>query len=77
MADQNDVIEGTSSELSRRDFVALSVAGVAAATAGVSAAGPQIIETDVAITTPDGVCDCAFIYPATGRHAAEIGRAHV
>lgn len=55
-------------ELSRRNFVALSVAaGVAAASSAAAAALP-VVETDVEIKTPDGTCDAAFIHPAAGSH---------
>jgi carboxymethylenebutenolidase len=50
----------------------MSLAGVAAATASVSGAGLSVTETDVTIQTPDGTCDCAFIYPSTGAHPAVI-----
>ena len=40
-------------ELGRRDFVALGVAA-AAATATVSGAALEVVETDVNIKTPDG-----------------------
>ena len=61
------------SELSRRDFVALSVAAGFAAGAGpAAAAGLPLTETDVAIRTPDGICDAAFIHPTTGAHAAVL-----
>src|SRR6266699_2079781 len=64
--DQNDP---SSSELSRRDFVALSLtAGLAAATASTSAAALPVTETEVQIKTPDGTCDAAFIHPTTGSH---------
>jgi carboxymethylenebutenolidase len=54
-------------DLSRRDFVSLSVAAsLAGAAASVSAAGLPVVETDVVIKTPDGMCDAAFIHPATG-----------
>jgi carboxymethylenebutenolidase len=57
------------SDLSRREFVALSVAaGLAAATDSVLAAALPVVETDVAIKMADGVCDAAFIHPATGSH---------
>ena len=72
MHDENDLMDGTTNSLTRRDFVAMSLAGVAAATATASAAGRAITETDVVIATPDGSCDCAFIYPSTGAHAAII-----
>lgn len=63
---------GSTLDLARRDFVALSVAaGVAAATArGASAAEANVVETDVVIKTPDGNCDAAFIHPKSGAHAA-------
>lgn len=58
-------------DLGRRDFVALSVsAGLAAATA--SAAGLEVVESDVTIKTPDGTCDAAFIRPKTGTHAGVL-----
>ena len=56
-------------DLSRRDFMALSVvAGLAAATGSALAATQPVVETDVTIKTPDGTCDAAFIHPATGSH---------
>ena len=56
-------------DLSRRDFVAMSIAaGLAAAAASSSAADLQVVETNVEVKTPDGVCDAAFIHPASGSH---------
>jgi carboxymethylenebutenolidase len=64
MADEQD-----KSELSRRDFVALTVAaGIAAAAGSVSAAELPVVEQNVDIKTPDGMCDAAFIHPTTGTH---------
>ena len=61
--------DSTSSDLDRRDFVALSVSAGLAATAGAaSAAGAEIVETNVEIKTPDGTCDAAFIHPKSGSH---------
>ena len=57
------------SDLSRRDFIAMSVAaGVVVATAGPAGAAMPVTETEVTIKTPDGTCDAAFIHPATGSH---------
>jgi carboxymethylenebutenolidase len=57
------------STLSRRDFIARSVAaGVAVAAGPALAAAQPVVETDVTIRTPDGTCDAAFIHPATGSH---------
>ncbi|HEY4264736.1 MAG TPA: dienelactone hydrolase family protein [Micropepsaceae bacterium] len=60
--------------VSRRAFGALSVGvGLAAVAAPARAASaPPLTETDVAIKTPDGMCDAAYIRPATGAHAAVI-----
>jgi len=55
-------------EQSRRDFVASATAGFVAATGSVSAAALKVVEDNVEIKTPDGVCDAAFIHPATGSH---------
>src|ERR1039457_3374447 len=62
----SNALEG---DVARRDFVALSVAaGVAVATATASAAGLPVVETNVEVKTPDGVCDAAFIHPVSGSH---------
>ena len=60
-------------DLSRRDFVALSLAAGIAAAAGdqlVSAADVEV--HNVMVKTPDGECDAAFIHPASGSHPAVI-----
>jgi carboxymethylenebutenolidase len=57
------------SELSRREFVTMSVAaGLAVAAGSASAADLPVVETDVQVKTADGVCDAAFIHPASGSH---------
>ena len=58
-------------DLSRRDFVALSIAaGVAAtaATRSARAANMPVAENNVTIKMPDGTCDASFIHPTTGKH---------
>jgi carboxymethylenebutenolidase len=61
-------------DLSRRDFVALTVvAGLAAATDNlVSAAELPVQTASVEVKTPDGVCDATFIHPTTGSHPAVL-----
>jgi len=61
-------------DLSRRDFVALTVAaGLAAATDNlVSAAELPVQTASVEVKTPDGVCDATFIHPTTGSHPGVI-----
>ena len=57
-------------DIARRDFVGLSVAaaGLAATSGSADAAGLEVVETDVEIKTPDGICDAAFIHPKAGSH---------
>ncbi len=73
MKDQTENQESTS-EVSRRDFVALSVAaGLAAATDRlVSAAEMPVQEFKVDVKTPDGVCDAVLLCPPTGSHPGVI-----
>src|SRR5262249_38596635 len=63
---ENDAQPG---DIGRRDFVALSVAGIAASAGwAAAAAGLGVFETNVDIKTPDGSCDAAFIFPKTGSY---------
>ena len=61
-------------EITRRDFVSITVgAGIAAAaTEGQASAQQRVAETNVEIKTSDGTCDAAFIHPATGSHPAVL-----
>ena len=60
-------------DITRRDFVSLTVgAGIAAATGANAMAQAQVVETTIEIKTPDGNCDAAFVHPATGAHPAVI-----
>lgn len=69
MADDQKPTAQSPSEVSRRDFMALSLtAGLAVASGAASAAGLPIVETNVAVKTPDGTCDAVFIHPTTGAH---------
>ena len=52
--------------IDRRGFVAAGV--TVAATAGTASAADDVVETNVAIKTPDGTCDAAFIHPKSGSH---------
>jgi carboxymethylenebutenolidase len=71
MADETRDSQGN--DLSRREFVSLSVAAGLAAAAGTGAlAQAKVMEMDVQVKTPDGTCDAALIHPATGSHPAVI-----
>jgi carboxymethylenebutenolidase len=59
-------------ELSRRDFVALTVAAGIAAATGASAQGLEVVETNVDVRTPDGTCDAALFAPRGGMHPAVV-----
>ena len=70
--DQNADLEAAN-DLSRREFVTLSVvAGIVAAAGSASAAELPVVESNVQVKTPDGVCDAAFIHPTTGAHPAVL-----
>ena len=58
-----------SSDLSRREFVAISLGvGLAAGSGVSSAAALEVVETNVQVKTPDGTCDAVFIHPTNGTH---------
>ena len=54
-------------DITRRDFVSMTVGAGVAAAAG-DAFAQQVMEMNVTIKTPDGTCDAAFIHPAAGSH---------
>lgn len=68
--DQKNQAETQAGNIARRDFVGLSVAaaGLAATAGQATAAGHEVVETDVEIKTPDGTCDAVFIHPKGGSH---------
>lgn len=72
MADDPNNPDELQNDLSRRDFVALSIAAGLAAATGATASAQAVTEKAVEIKTPDGTCDAAFIHPASGAHAAVI-----
>ena len=55
-------------DLSRRDFIALSLAVAAGAAPSGALAELRVVERAVEIRTPDGVCDAAFIHPDHGSY---------
>ncbi|MCP5181588.1 MAG: dienelactone hydrolase family protein [Pseudomonadales bacterium] len=58
--------------LSRRRFTTLGAALATAFAMPRGAWAADLAEAEVDVTTPDGVADCYFVHPATGRHAAVI-----
>jgi carboxymethylenebutenolidase len=71
--DKHDPENAQTANVSRRDFIARSVAaGLVAATGQSFAATLTIVETEVTVKTPDGICDAAFIHPASGAYPGVI-----
>ncbi len=58
-----------SNTISRREFTALSIAAAAAGIAGASGAAAgaaPLVETDVQVSAPAGLCDAALVHPREG-----------
>ena len=71
--DKHDPENAQTLNVSRRDFIARSVAaGLVAATGQSFAAALAVVETEVTVKTPDGTCDAAFIHPASGAYPGVI-----
>ena len=68
--DVDDVLDR--SGMTRRQFGKLSAAAGAAMMWGPVANAQGVTETDVEVTTPDGVADCYFVHPSSGRHPAVL-----
>jgi carboxymethylenebutenolidase len=58
--------------MSRRQFGTIASGAALAAILPKTSYAAEITESDVAITTPDGVADCYFVHPASGKHAGVI-----
>lgn len=59
--------------LNRRDFSRLGTAATFAAMFPLSACGSEAVtEASVQVTTPDGVSDCYFVSPSSGKHPAVL-----
>jgi len=58
--------------VSRRAFGALSAGAGLAAVLPKVANAQAVTESDVEITTPDGVADCCFVHPSSGTHPGVI-----
>src|SRR4030095_15736103 len=73
MADEHNP-QQESDDITRRDFVKLSIAAGLVVGAGSTAADAQgsVIETSVEVKTPDGTCDAVFVHPATGSYPAVL-----
>jgi carboxymethylenebutenolidase len=67
-----DAAQRTGGQINRREFSKLSMA------AGVLSALPRladamsVTETNIEVTTSDGVADCYFVHPSSGQHPAVL-----
>ena len=67
MADEQHKNDQSPDDITRRDFVSMSIAAGLAAAAGTNVSGQQqVVEQNVEIKTPDGTADAALIHPANG-----------
>ena len=60
------------SGVTRRQFGKLTAAAGLAMMWPPVANAQDVTETDVEVTTPDGVADCYFVHPSTGQHPAVL-----
>ncbi|GAB1263699.1 dienelactone hydrolase family protein [Aurantivibrio infirmus] len=59
-------------KFTRREFGGLATAASLAALLPQVANAQTVTESEVNVTTPDGVADCYFVHPASGKHPAVI-----
>lgn len=59
-------------KLNRRQFTTLASGAAIAMMLPPVAQAQDVTESDVTITTPDGVCDAYFVHPSSGRHPAVL-----
>lgn len=65
----NQEFQNAGGVLNRRDFSQWSAAAIIAAMYPASALGKEtVVESDVAVTMPDGVSDSYFVHPSKGTH---------
>src|SRR5579864_523809 len=69
---KSEVSRELTGDVSRRDFIAMSIAAGVAGTAVPASAAMEVIERDVEVKTPDGTCDAAFIHLKSGSHPGVI-----
>lgn len=71
---QHDAEEflGKSKGMGRRDFNRMTATVGLAMMLPPVANAQSVTESDVNVTTPDGVSDCYFVHPSSGSHAAVI-----
>jgi carboxymethylenebutenolidase len=69
---ERDAADYLKSKLSRREFNTLAAGAAVMMTLPGVAGAAQVTGNDVNVTTPDGVADCFFVHPASGKHPGVI-----
>ena len=59
-------------QINRRDFSKMSVAAIMMAAFPGIALAKDVTETNVNVTMPEGVSDCYFVHPSTGKYPGVI-----
>lgn len=77
MCDQDTVEEnqdylGKTGQLTRRQFNTLGASAALMMMLPAVANAQDVTESDVTVTTPDGMADCYFVHPSSGKHPAVI-----
>lgn len=70
--EENNEFLRKSGRISRRQFNTLTAGATLAMMLPAVANAQDVVESDVMIETPDGVADCYFVHPASGKHPAVI-----
>lgn len=77
MCDETTVVENEayfrkSGILSRREFSAITAGAAVAMMLPKTANAAEVSESDVSVVTPDGMADCYFVHPSSGKHPGVI-----
>lgn len=70
--EENELYLALAKKMNRRKFGKLGAGAALSMLLPAVANAQDTVEMDVNIQTPDGVADCYFVHPSSGRHAAVI-----
>jgi len=70
--ENDEYLAGNQKGVSRRQFNVLSAGAAAAMVLPRTAHAMDVVGNDVQVTTPDGVADCYFVHPASGKYPGVI-----
>jgi carboxymethylenebutenolidase len=70
--EDNEKYLDNTGRLTRRQFNQLTAGAAVMMMLPAVANAQDVMEMDVNVTTPDGVADCYFVHPTSGRHPAVI-----